>query len=176
MLIQRKRHKIPGLNTTATADISFMLLIFFLVTTSMDVDKGLRRQLPPAQKEEVQEESLVDKHKLLNLSILPNNTLLVDGRLVASGQLRHTVETFVRRVGKEHLISLNVSPEAEYRIYFQVQNELVAAYKAVRNRMALQRYGQPFDRCSQARRDAIVDSCPQRIAETYQQKPEETEP
>ena len=44
MLIRRKQHETPGLNTTSTADISFMLLIFFLVTTSMDVDKGLLRQ------------------------------------------------------------------------------------------------------------------------------------
>ena len=57
MLIRRKQHETPGLNTTSTADISFMLLIFFLVTTSMDVDKGLLRQLPspePQKKEQQQ--------------------------------------------------------------------------------------------------------------------------
>ncbi len=47
MLIKRQKRRVPQLNTTATADISFMLLTFFLVTTSMDVDKGLVRQLPP---------------------------------------------------------------------------------------------------------------------------------
>ena len=55
MLIRRNRNETPGLNTTSTADISFMLLIFFLVTTSMDVDKGLLRQLPspePQKKEQ----------------------------------------------------------------------------------------------------------------------------
>ena len=47
-MIRIKRHRrVPRLNTTSTADISFMLLIFFLVTTSMDIDKGLLRQLPP---------------------------------------------------------------------------------------------------------------------------------
>ena len=55
MIIQRSKHRVPGLNTTSTADISFMLLIFFLVTTNMDVDKGLSRQLPPANKEENQQ-------------------------------------------------------------------------------------------------------------------------
>ena len=42
----------PQLNTTSTADISFMLLILFLVTSSMDVDKGLSRPLPPIQPDE----------------------------------------------------------------------------------------------------------------------------
>ena len=48
MIFRRKRREVPGLNTTSTADISFMLLVFFLVTTSMDVDKGMNRQLPSA--------------------------------------------------------------------------------------------------------------------------------
>ena len=52
MLIKRRKHRVPELNTTSTADISFMLLTFFLVTTSMDVDRGIVRQLPPADSEE----------------------------------------------------------------------------------------------------------------------------
>lgn len=52
MLIKRRRHRVPALNTASTADISFMLLIFFLVTTSMDVDKGITRQLPPVEQTE----------------------------------------------------------------------------------------------------------------------------
>ena len=62
MLIRRKQHETPGLNTTSTADISFMLLIFFLVTTSMDVDKGLLRQLPspePQKKEQQKKNSML---------------------------------------------------------------------------------------------------------------------
>ena len=51
MLIRRKKHTVPTLDATSTADISFMLLTFFLVTTSMDSDKGLIRQLPPTDTE-----------------------------------------------------------------------------------------------------------------------------
>ena len=54
-MFERRRKKVPGLNTTSTADISFMLLIFFLVTSSMDTDKGLPRQLPPPQQEQQKE-------------------------------------------------------------------------------------------------------------------------
>ena len=55
MMFRHKEHRVPGLNTTSTADISFMLLIFFLVTTNMDIDKGLQRQLAPTGKIDLQE-------------------------------------------------------------------------------------------------------------------------
>ena len=57
-MFSRRKHSMPVLNTTSTADISFMLLIFFLVTTSMDIDKGLSRQLPPLDDEK--EEQVID--------------------------------------------------------------------------------------------------------------------
>lgn len=168
MLIRKKRHHIPELNTTSTADISFMLLIFFLVTTSMDVDKGLRRQLPPAQQEKVEQESLVDKGKLMELKITGDNALLLNGQPVNMNELRIRTEEFITRVGKEHLISVSASPESAYETYFNLQNELMAAYKNVRDRLARQRYGRALEACNEAQRDVITQQCPQRIAETYQ--------
>ena len=61
MNFRRRRHEVPGLNTTSTADISFMLLIFFLVTTSMDIEKGIVRQMPPADNQQEQVETHVEK-------------------------------------------------------------------------------------------------------------------
>ena len=76
MLIRRKQHETPGLNTTSTADISFMLLIFFLVTTSMDVDKGLLHQLPsPEPQKKEQQYSVVDKANLMALRLTAGDTL-----------------------------------------------------------------------------------------------------
>jgi hypothetical protein len=168
MLIRKKRHHIPELNTTSTADISFMLLIFFLVTTSMDVDKGLRRQLPPAQQEKVEQESLVDKGKLMELKITGDNALLLNGQPVNMNELRIRTEEFITRVGKEHLISVSASPESAYETYFNLQNELMAAYKNVRDRLARQRYGRALEACNETQRNVITQQCPQRIAETYQ--------
>lgn len=176
MLIRKRRHEIPGLNTTSTADISFMLLIFFLVTTSMDVDKGLRRQLPAAQQEKIEQESLVDKGKLMELKITEGNTLLLNGQPINRDELRIRTEEFITRVGKEHLISISASPEAAYETYFNLQNELMAAYKNVRNRLARQRYGQALEACNEAQRNVILEQCPQRIAETYQTSEEGAKP
>lgn len=168
MLIRKKRHHIPELNTTSTADISFMLLIFFLVTTSMDVDKGLRRQLPPAQQKKVEQESLVDKGKLMELKITGDNALLLNGQPVNMNELRIRTEEFITRVGKEHLISVSASAESAYETYFNLQNELMAAYKNVRDRLARQRYGRVLEACNETQRNVITQQCPQRIAETYQ--------
>ncbi|MFR5270094.1 MAG: ExbD/TolR family protein [Hoylesella buccalis] len=169
MLIRKRRHDIPGLNTTSTADISFMLLIFFLVTTSMDVDKGLRRQLPPAQQEKIEQESLVDKGKLMELEnnrrqcVAAQRTAHQHGRIAyqnggihhKSGQRASHIDKRITRVGIQ-------------KPGFNLQNELMAAYKNVRNRLARQRYGQPLEACNEAQRNGILEQCPQRIAETYQ--------
>ena len=72
----KKKKKMPGLNTSSTADISFMLLIFFLVTTSMDTDMGLQRRLPRPPEPD-QEDATMD--------IKSRNILYV--RLNAAGQL-----------------------------------------------------------------------------------------
>ena len=73
MIRTNKRRRVPGLNTTSTADISFMLLIFFLVTTSMDMDKGLLRQLPPNAQQESLEPMEVQKDKLLEIVVSHND-------------------------------------------------------------------------------------------------------
>lgn len=143
-----------------------MLLIFFLVTTNMDVDKGLTRQLPPTDRQE-QQESFVAKGTTLSVSITADNRLLVDDKPLAMGKLRQRVETFVRQVGRRHIITLNADPAASYDTYFHVQNELVAAYNALRDQTAQQLYKRKYAALSQTEKDKVRDACPQRIAEQY---------
>jgi biopolymer transport protein ExbD len=166
MRFYRRRHSVPRLNTTSTADISFMLLIFFLVTTNMDVDKGMMRQLPPAEVQE-QEESFVPKGTMMTLQLTADNKLLADGHPIALKHLRQHTEAFVRRVGKKHLIKIDAAPEASYDLYFQMQNELVVAYKNLRNETSRRLFHQDYVSLSPEQRDVIKAECPQRIAEQY---------
>jgi len=76
-MFARRKRTVPQLNATSTADISFMLLIFFLVTTSMDLDKGLARKLPPMEKDK-QEESVVNKENIIKVYITGDNKIIVD--------------------------------------------------------------------------------------------------
>lgn len=166
MRFYHRRHRVPELNTTSTADISFMLLIFFLVTTNMDVDKGLMRQLPPAEVQE-QEVSFVAKGTMMTLRLTADNKLLADGKLIAMKQLRRHTEAFVRKIGKKHLIKIDAAPEAKYDIYFQMQNELVSAYRNLRNETSQRLFHQDYASLSQEQRDRVKLECPQRIAEQY---------
>lgn len=167
MIIGRRKHNVPGLNTTSTADISFMLLIFFLVTTNMDVDKGLTRQLPPAEKQE--ERSVVAEDATLSLRITNDSRLLVDDEPMKVSKLRERVEDFVGRVGKRHLITIETDPQATYDAYFQVQNEVVAAYRVLRERISVRKFGRGYAKLSSAQREEVKAICPQRIAEQYGQ-------
>ena len=101
MFRQRERRKVPGLNTTSTADISFMLLILFLVASSMDLDKGIARQLPPMEKEQKQQ-TAVDGRKVIRLAIDANNKVTMDGKNVSMKDIRQRTEQFVNANGKSH--------------------------------------------------------------------------
>lgn len=162
----RKLHGVPGLNTTSTADISFMLLIFFLVTTSMDVDKGLLRQLP-APEPKHQEASVVDKSTLLALYVTADNQLLVNEQPLPVGRLQSEVINFVHRLGARHLISIESDRDASYDLYFQVQNQLMMAYSALRDEYARKHYGKVFSRLPKNEKELVRSACPQRITESY---------
>lgn len=166
-MIKRRKHIVPALNTTSTADISFMLLIFFLVASSMDVDKGLLRQLPPADTKEEPLEVDVSKERLMELKITGDNQLMLDGQPIEVSGLRNRVAEFVSRVGSKHLISIDADPNSSYETYFKMQNEIVVAYAMVRNELAKRKFGQPLSRLTNDKRDEVKALLPQRIAEIY---------
>ena len=86
MFRKRERRKVPILNTTSTADISFMLLIFFLVASSMDLDKGLSRQLPAIDKTKTPP-AAVDSRKVMRIVIDAENQVTLDGKAVTMKEL-----------------------------------------------------------------------------------------
>ena len=168
MLIRRKSHETPGLNTTSTADISFMLLIFFLVTTSMDVDKGLLRQLPsPEPQKKEQQQSVVDKANLMALRLTAGDTLLVNDKPMQVSQLKEETIRFVHRLGKKHLISIESDRDADYNLYFQMQNQLMEAYSQLRNETAQKKYHRDYSLLNNDQKEQVRNICPQRITESY---------
>ena len=168
MLIRRKQHETPELNTTSTADISFMLLIFFLVTTSMDVDKGLLRQLPsPEPQKKEQQQTVVDKANLMALRLTAGDTLLVNDKPMKVSQLKEETIRFVHRLGKKHLISIESDRDADYNLYFQMQNQLMEAYSQLRNETAQKKYHRNYALLNNDQKEQVRNICPQRITESY---------
>lgn len=174
-MFRRKKHRMPVLNTTSTADISFMLLIFFLVTTSMDIDKGLSRQLPPLDDEKEEEVIDMDRNNMLRLSVSADNQLSINDSIVPLSVVRQRVMDFVEHSPdrQQHVISVEVAREANYDTYFNMQNEIVAAYRSLREQRAQKVFGQSYAQCTEEQRDSLRSLYPQRIAETYPKGGEE---
>lgn len=167
MLIRRRKHRTAELNTTSTADISFMLLIFFLVTTSMDVDKGITRQLPPIDEKQDNSPTDIAKDKIMQIVIAADNSLSVNGEPITAKQIRPRTTTFIRQASNQHLITIEASPSSAYDTYFTLQNELAAAYSEIRNDESRKRFGKSYAKCNSTQRKAINEAWPQRVAEDY---------
>lgn len=168
-MIKRKSNdrSVPELNTTSTADISFMLLIFFLVTTSMDSDKGLGRQLPPYVKEKQEMATDVNKDLVMTVEIAADGKVTVNGTPRKLDEaLRKEVRHFIVEKGRYHIIELQFSRDTEYDDYFHVQNLLVRAYREVRDAACKKKYNKTFVECTPEERAVISAVYPQRIQET----------
>jgi len=191
-MFQRKKRETPGLDTTSTADISFMLLIFFLVTSSMDTDKGLARQLPMPEDQTEEQELVVKRRNVMELRLDAEGRLTCDGDTLYADALTSRIEDFVAnvsddpqkperserevhllgrcRVSDRHVIFLDVSPEATYDAYFQMQNAIVAAYSHLRNDLAQRHFGHNYMDCTQEQREVVAMVYPQRISERVEEK------
>ena len=164
MFLRRRQRAVPELNTTSTADISFMLLVFFLVTSSMNTDQGLGRKLPPAdERQELQD---ISRQNVLQVRLDAADILYCDDKAVSVAELQRQVESFVasRQTGR-HIIAVETDRHTSYNAYFIMQDAIMAAYRALREKMALQQYGHPFSLCTQEERAAIINRYPQRISE-----------
>ena len=188
----KKKRKVPGLNASSTADISFILLIFFLITTSMDTDMGLARRLPqPPENEEMQQELKIKERNVMEVRINAQGFLWVkDG--TASGysdirELKTRAKQFIQNENNlsilpekhpinipllgmcaltdKHVISVQTDRGTPYNMYFQVQNELVAAYNELRNELSKQKFGRIYDALSDEQKVAIRTYYPQKISE-----------
>lgn len=184
----RKKRKVPEMNSSSCADIAFLLLIFFLVTTSMDTDKGLARRLPqPVPKNQKQKDVEIKHRNVLLILVNSNNQLMVGGQPLEVSQLRSKTKEFIQNpyndaslpeksekdvpfFGKvmccdKGVISLQNDRFTEYQAYISVQNELVAAYNEVRNECAKEKWGKLYNELDEEQQDAVKKIYPQNISE-----------
>ena len=145
----------PEVNAGSMADIAFLLLIFFLVTTTIEKDSGINRKLPPI--EESDEDVIIKQKNIFTVLLNKNDQLLVEDEIMEVKNLRAAAIEFLDNNGDgscgfcqgakdksssdnpdKAIISLANDRETSYAAYITVQNELVAAYNELRNRRALQ--------------------------------------
>ena len=158
-------HPSPEINAGSMADIAFLLLIFFLVTTTMDNDIGILKRIP----QKIKHTSLVNERNVLEISINPNNEILVENsQKVDLKDLKQVVIDFIDNGARndvennpcdwcngkkdmessDHpakaIIELESSRNTSYGTYVSVQNEINRAYSELRNKLALSLYGKSF--------------------------------
>ena len=170
-----KKRKTPGINGSSSADIAFMLLIFFLITTSMDTDKGLARRLPPPVPKDQKNDTDVDikKRNLLVVLINSNNQILCGDQFVDIKQLKERIKRVEAdvpffgkmMVTKNHVISLQNDRGTEYQAYIDVQNEIAAAYNELRNKVSKEKFGKNFADLDEEQQKAVQQIYPQKISE-----------
>ncbi len=174
MLFRRRcRRRVPGLNTTSTADISFILLAFFLMTSSMDPDKGLLSMLPAAEREEAEKTVDFKESDVLRVTLDAADTLRCNGVVVDAAMLREQVAAFVSTSTSENLILLSADSHTSYDAYFNMQHTVAAAYHDVRDEMANRMFGHGLADCSSGECDSVMTACPWRVAEVDDTSSEE---
>lgn len=157
----------PEVNAGSMADIAFLLLIFFLVTTTIETDAGLDRMLPPMEPP-TEEPPVIKEKNIFTVNINRNGQLLVEDELTDIKSLREKAKAFLDNGGApagspeycsyckgkrnadssdnpaKAIISLKNDRETKYSTYITVQNELVGAYNDLRNREAQRLFNRDF--------------------------------
>jgi biopolymer transport protein ExbD len=181
------KRAVPEINSSSMADIAFMLLIFFLVATTMDIDTGLARMLPPPVPKDLPDEKPpeVKEKNIYVVLINKNDQLLVEGRPMDVSMLKDGCKEFLTKIdvpnfpdseikdipylGKRSIskgiVSLQNDRGTSYGRYIEVQNALVAAYNEVREAYAMENFGKKFDDLTEGKQDAVKKAIPQRISE-----------
>jgi biopolymer transport protein ExbD len=178
---------IPEIPTASMADIAFMLLIFFLVATTMDVDSGLSRTLPPMPDEEQEQDDRIRERNIFTVRVDAQDRLLVEGQLADIRNLRDMAKEFIANpydeahlpekeyqnieyfgevyVPRMAVISLQNARGTSYGMYIMVQNELTGAYNELRDEISREQFGQRFDQLNVDQQAAVRSYYPMRISE-----------
>lgn len=179
--------KIPEVNASSTADIAFLLLIFFLMTSTMNVDTGLTRMLPPMPDPKQKQEGIeVKRRNIFTVLINKSDRLLVRGEPMEVSMLKEKTKEFIVNpnnnpnlsefeekdiplIGKyrvsKGVVSLQNDRGTSYDMYMKVQNELVAAYNELRNELSTSMFGRPFNKLDKKEQEAISKAIPLKISE-----------
>ncbi len=170
----RSKRSVPEINAGSMADIAFLLLIFFLVTTTMDVDTGIARKLPVLDEEQEIEDMQGNDRNIYEVYVNSKDALLVEEEEMDITKLRSGAKEFLNNNGKnpklsdnpeKAIISLQNSRGTSYEMYIAVQNELTAAYNDLRNEAAIMKYNLKYTELPKDKRRVIRKMYPMKISE-----------
>ena len=179
--------KTPEINSSSTADIAFLLLCYFLMTTTMDQDMGLQRRLPPMpDKNQKAQDQKVNRRNIIVVKINSADRLLAGTEPMHVSQLKDKMKEFldnpnndpnlpekeeidIEGFGKvkvsKGVISLQNDRGTSYEAYIAVQNELVKAVNELRDAWSMANFGAPYMSLDEEKQEIVRKAVPQNISE-----------
>jgi len=178
---------INAVNTGSTADIAFIVLVFFLISSNMDSSGGLQRRLPPMPDENQKVvDQKVNRRNVLVVKINESDRLFAGGQIMDVSQLKDKAKEFLMNPNNDPnlpekedknieglgvcqvskgVISLQNTRGTSYDAYIKVQNELVRAVNEVRDAFAMEKYGKSFILLDESKQEIVRKAVPQNISE-----------
>ena len=179
--------KTPEINSSSTADIAFLLLCYFLMTTTMGSQLGLSRRLPPMpDPNQKAQDQKVNRRNIILVRINSQDQLLAADEPMDVSQLKDKIKLFLTNPGDDPTLPEKVETQIEglgtamvskgvislqndrgtsYRAYIAVQNELVKAVNELRDEFARSKYGRSFNGLTEEQQDIVKKAVPQNISE-----------
>lgn len=174
MLLKKKKREGAEINGSSMADIAFLLLIFFLVTTTINVDTGIGMVLPPPLDPEVEPPPIRERNQM-NILVNAQGLILMDEQPTSINEVRQKLKDFIDNPMNDEtlsvspeaaIVSLKTQKETPYRIYIDMLDEVMGAYKELRDAASRANYGVEFDRLApeSPQREQIQDMYPKKIS------------
>ncbi|MBO6524571.1 MAG: biopolymer transporter ExbD [Balneolaceae bacterium] len=172
MFLRKPAREKAEINGSSMADIAFLLLIFFLVTTTINVDTGIGLVLPPPLDEDAPP---IHERNLMNILVNSEGEIMMDDHLTEIHEVKGILKTFINNWGEnpalsdspeKAVISLKTQRATPYQVYVDMLDEVMAAYKEVRNEASIANYGITFDKLREGsdRRNHIKELYKKRIS------------
>jgi biopolymer transport protein ExbD len=174
MLHRRNRHNrlSTEINAGSMADIAFLLLIFFLVTSQIGSDRGLLVKLPPISQSF--QEDVVEARNIMSVKVLADGSLKIKDKDVKYEDLKIEVQNFVLNPAGstenaatpvDAVISFSHDDNTPYEFFIKVYNEMQESYNEMRNDLAKKQYNRDFKSLSDMEKEAIRKAIPVTITE-----------
>ncbi len=179
--------KTPEVNSSSTADIAFLLLIYFLMTTTMNQDAGLQRRLPPMPDPNQKiEDQKVNRRNIIVVKINSSDRLLAGNDPIDVSQLKDKIKEFITNPTNDPnmpeqevkeiegfgshpvskgVISLQNDRGTSYAAYIEVQNELIKAINELREDFSIAKFSKPYDQLDEEKQKIVRKAIPQNISE-----------
>lgn len=174
MLLKKRKREMAEINGSSMADIAFLLLIFFLVTTTINVDTGIGLVLPPPLDPE-EEPPPVKERNLMNILVNAEGRILMDEEPYSLADVRSRLKEFIDNPNNDEnlsedpdlaIVSIKTQRQTPYRIYVDMLDEVMGAYKELRDEASRANYGVPYGalRDESEQQKQVRDMYPKKIS------------